>query len=65
MLTKREGGEQSDRFAWHVALAVALEQRECSLRKICRQGGQCRKQQHFRIGWPGPQTLLSNLQCLR
>ena len=65
LLTKREGGEQSYRFAWHIALAVALEQRERSLRKISGQGGQCRKQQHFRIGRPGPQAFLGNLQRLR
>ena len=65
LLSKREGHQQSHGLAGHIALAIALEQNERSLRQVYGQGGQCRKQQQFWIGRPETQTLLGNLAHLR
>ena len=65
LLREREAHQQSHGLAGHIALAIALEQTERSLRQVYGQGGQCRKQQQFWIGGPGTQTLLGNLAHLR
>ncbi|HEX3402391.1 MAG TPA: hypothetical protein VHT74_18925 [Acetobacteraceae bacterium] len=65
LLRKREGHQQSHWLAGHIALAIALEQNERSLRQVYGQGGQRRKQQQFWIGGPEAQSLLGNLAHLR
>ena len=64
LLTEREGVEQTDALAWHVTLAVALDQAHRSFGLLAGQRGQDRQQQQFRIGGAGLQRLLGDVCCL-